>query len=697
MFLALPACLALSAGSVVAQDDAQLSKRAKALGSFAYLPKSTEGGVSIRNLNGMFQQIVDSKFFGGIMELTGAAGDESEAIIEMIQGGLATYAGEEITIAYSEGSAAEVKRLMSLYDLYVRMSYGALGKGLSSGDLSSGGMGPEMMMGLLKKGLADPESGLSKALDEIQMPPMLIGSKMDAGAAEGIVAMLGELEQNLPPFIVVKNFDVEGFKFKSWSVKLADVFDENMQGEMEDAIGDKELSDRLAKAIRSKRFEFSFGSIEDHFVAGLGPNNNHLKFVDNPAESVASLPMFAKLDPYLDKPIHGLAFAKKSLLAAEDQNQLMEAMVDSFVDGLTSEGSGTMKKIGKKLKKIGGNMMTLNESKASDYVGIMYGGDGLNGESFGGWMLDSIDGKAKLKFANAGLDDAFIILDSATKAKYNKVGIEMLETLASLVPLGAKAYGEMSGDEDGVEQFMQMQKMFGPKLDKIWTITRDKFFAGLGQESATIIDLNGSIPKIPGVPRVMLNNGRAPRIAMANTVKNRKMLTEAWEEMVPAMNDLFASIPNQGEGREFQMPDTLSSDGPGIKTHFFGMPFASNDFLPSLSINDKLFFLSTSKKFSEGIAAKVAKGKGDIRGLYVKVNFSELNGFIGDWLQMVLENKDTVFAGNEFAAEDFEEGAEIGKHALRLGTVLQSFEYNKYTDDSNGTRSSWHLHLKDVK
>lgn len=701
LILTLPICLSVLGSSALAQaagpDEATLAKRAKAYGALAHLPASTEGAVVIRNLNGVFDEIVKSNVFARVLELSGAGGDGAKDAIAQIRQGLATYAGEEIVLAYSEGSAAQVKHLMSLYDIYVRMTYGALGRGIGSGDFNGGGgFEPEMIMGEVKKSLADANSPLSKAIDQLQMPPILLASKMP-DAAEALVAQIDEFEDQLPPFIKVSKFEAADTEFKSWAIDLNDVFDKNAQAGLEEAIGDKAISDRIAKAIRGKRIELSVGAIGGYLVVGLGRNHAHLNFVEDAAESLVALPQFAHLDPYIGKPIHGVAFAKKALLASDDSNKMIKTMADSFVDGLTAEGSPTMKKVGGKLKKVANQMMKLNERKSSDYIGIMYGGNGLHGEGFGGWLMNSLNGKAKLKFANADLKDAFMIFDSATKPKYNKIGMEMMETLASMVPLGMRVYGEMSGDDDNVEKFMEMQKMFGPKLEKIWGIMSTKFFPGLGEESAMIVDLNGSLPKIPTLPRALVNKGKAPRIALANTVKDRKLLSQAWEELVPAVNDLLAAIPGQEAGAEVQIPDAISSNKDGLATHYFGMPFLSNDFMPSLSISDKLFFLSTSKTFSESIAAKVGKGNGDLRGAYFGVNFNALNQFAEDWLQLVLENKDTVFDGNEFAAEDFEENSEMAKQILKLTRALKSFEYNKHATDANEARSSWHLHLEDVK
>ena len=63
---------------------------------------------------------------------------------------------------------------------------------------------------------------------------------------------------------------------------------------------------------------------------------------------------------------------------------------------------------------------------------------------------------------------------------------------------GVKTYAKLSGDDNGVEQYKQMKKEFGPKLAKLWDIVANKFIAGLGNESAFVMDLNGTLPKIPG-------------------------------------------------------------------------------------------------------------------------------------------------------------------------------------------------------
>ena len=54
---------------------------------------------------------------------------------------------------------------------------------------------------------------------------------------------------------------------------------------------------------------------------------------------------------------------------------------------------------------------------------------------------------------------------------------------------------------------------------------------GLGQESAFVIDMNGAMPALPGVPQEIADKGKAPRLSMIAPVNDRAKLAEAWKKM----------------------------------------------------------------------------------------------------------------------------------------------------------------------
>ena len=196
-----------------------------------------------------------------------------------------------------------------------------------------------------------------------------------------------------------------------------------------------------------------------------------------------------------------------------------------------------------------------------------------------------------------------------------------------------------------------MDELFRPKLLALWDILKNRLQAGLGSESAVVVDLKGSMPKIPGVPNVLSANGKVPRILVGYTVTDRALVSQAWDEMVPVINDIAKSIPGQEQGAEFQLPDPVTSEKGDLKTHFITLPFTSNDFLPSVSVSDKLFFMSTSKNLSEDIAANAKPG--EKTGMLLNMNFDALRAFGKDWLRLVMENTEEVFGGDQYPGGQF--------------------------------------------
>ena len=268
--------------------------------------------------------------------------------------------------------------------------------------------------------------------------------------------------------------------------------------------------------------------------------------------------------------------------------------------------------------------------------------------------------------------------------------IATVETLAEIFHgVGATAV-QFQGDPQVGEVFQMFDQMLTPKFLKVWNIFKTKVANGLGSEAGIIIDLKGSMPKIPGVPPEFIKDGKVPRISIFNSVKNRKNLAEAWEQLVPAINEIVAAIPGQEPGQEFQIPDTLSMDGKNLTTHFIGLPFVSNDFLPSLSLSDELFFLTTSKKATDELAAAIAENKNnEISGLVLKVNVEELIQFFQDWIGLIEKNEDLV------SDDEAIEVLNNIKQVLQFGEGIKGFNYRKYKEDR--WREDWHFKIGDIE
>ena len=691
-------CLAAAGLSgAYAQDAKADAKLSQALGFASRLHSETEMVLGLRNVAGLADSIGKSNTWKRITGLMMEAGGVDLSDAEMPYQQVMSFIGKDAFIAFGKGTDAEMGRLMDLYNAYYKVYYKFMGTALlASMDLGDGAGGEPSPEELIKGILSD--EALLKSLHELQLPPMILGCRPPNGQAAKVVKQMTDLEADLPPIVVASEFEVAGAgKFRSWALAAKDAFADEYRAKMREEIGG-DLAAKLEKVIDSKKVELSFGAVGDYIILGVGTGHAHLKLAANGGESLVSNPDFEFIKGYTDKRLLAYSYSAKSVLSALNRPDQFKTMTDAGASILTqmSKGGINVAKAIPLVNKLGDLIVKASAREVDSSAGVIYIENGLKGASVGGFSMPGMDEKAVLKLAGAAPKDAFLTINAASDPAAADQSTEILETLVAAAYHIGSGVARAEGNEDFAEMFGMYDQMFRPKLLNIWTILKNKVGKGLGDEGGLVIDLNGSMPKIPGVPGVLIKQGKLPRIAMFNTVKDRKLLTQAWEELVPAINDLAKAIPGQEPGREFQIPDPLSSDGKNVKTHFMGLPFVSNDFLPSLSISDELFFLSTSKNFSEDLAAKIAAGGGEKKtGILFRMRLDALHDYAEGWLDLVVKNSKEVFGGNEFAEEDFKENAGNIRMVLSFLDGLKGFEVHRYKDAR--WRTDWHFEVTDIK
>ncbi len=678
----------------LAQSVEVTQARVDALGFASRLPADTEMAMGLRNAGDLFDGLLASNFFKKAMSLAEASGGmPPEGALDQVREKFKQYAGKDTSLSIGAGGAEQLGILMDAAGIYNAATYRMMMQGLAGGQgFGGGGMQPEMMF---KEVLTAEDGKLLDLLEKLQVPPILAGTRITGGAEE-VLGQLAQAEGQLPPVVVVSEEDIAGVgKFKIWAVAAKDVFGENERAQMRDGLNDAELAARIEKIIDGKKVEFAYGMVGDTLLVSLGANHAHLKLADKPGDSLLSHPEFAFADQYLSKKLFGYAYTDEPILKALNRPEQFLALTDSLqamVKGMGENGMD-LGEVGPLVGKLGTQLVAVMQRGQTAEMAVAYLEDGIRYESVGGYDNPALDTETKLTFADAIPSDAFLSIDAISTDKAEEQGFALLETLGQLAYAGGKAFGGMSGDPDAMAQFNQMDELFRPKLLALWGIARNKYYAGLGNEGALVVDLKGSMPAIPGVPNVLSKNGKVPRIVMARTVKDRALVSQAWDEMVPVVNDIAKSIPGQEQGAEFQLPEPVTSEKGDLKTHFITLPFTTNDFLPSISISDKLYFMSTSKNLSEDIAANAKPG--EKTGMLASVNFDALRAFGNDWLRLVMENTEEVFGGDQYQADSFRENASTIDQVLEMSQALHRLDARVFVEDGQW-RASAHLKLSDL-
>ena len=669
-------------------------KEAKPFGLVSKLTQDTEIIFGLTHFEEFANEIGKSNTWKKIIELLDLQAGFDISDLAEPWGAAMDVIGEDAFFGFGKGTAANLDRLTKLSDEYNKISYEVAGSQLLS-ELGFGGnesSPEELMKDLLDQLLGDENGEFEKTLNELQLPAFIAGAKVGDGMAAQLVGQFSAMEDQLPPFVLTSEFDVsDGVTFRSWSVAAKDVFDDNARDQMRQEIGDEKLAEKLEKIIDSKKVEVSFGAHGDFLIVGFGPDHSHIKFVENEDDSLMAISDFQFAKGYADKKILAYNYFSNEALGAFNS----PGQFSSLTEGLT----GILKSINEEIdiekiiplvSKLGKQLDDATKLNIDSTAGVLYREDGLKWASIGGASVQGVDTDVPLKLAPAVSEDAFLLINTAEKIDSRKNSIATFETVAQILHGAGQTAIQFQGDQQVAEMFEMFDGMFRPKLLKIWSIFKSKVANGLGSEGGIVVDLKGSMPKIPGVPAEFVKNGKVPRISIFNSVKNRKHLAEAWEQLVPAINEIAAAIPGQEPGQEFQIPDTLSMDGKNLTTHFIGLPFVSNDFLPSLSISDELFFLSTSKKATDELSAAIIENKNnDMNGLVLRVNVEQLIQFANAWIGLIEKSEDLV---NDDATIEILNNA---KMVLEFGEGVKGFDYKRYKKDR--WREDWHFNIGDIK
>jgi hypothetical protein len=671
-------------------------EKKKSFGLVSSMPQDTEIVFGLTRFEDFTNEIGKSTTWKKIIELLDleAGVDISDAAEPW--GSAMDFIGQDAFFGFGKGTAAHLERLTEITEAFNKISYELAGSELLSELGFGGGAGsdPEKLIKDLLIQLLSAEDGkFEKTLTELQLPAFIAGSKVGDGMAAQLVNQLSALEDQLPPFVLTSEFDVaEGIKFSSWSIKAKDVFDDSAREQLRQAMGEKDLAEKLEKIIDSKKVEISFGALGDYLIVGFGPDHSHIKFVDKEEDSLMALSDFQFANSYADKKILAYNYLSKSALDAFSPPKQFSSLANDVTEllKLINEEGIDLKKMIPLVSKLGGQLDKATQVTWDSTAGVLYRENGLKWASVGGPSIPGVDAETPLRLAPAVSEDAFLLINSAEDPESRKNSIATFETMAEIIHgIGTTAV-QVQGDEQVAEIFQMFDQMLRPKLLKVWNIFTTKVANGLGSEGGIVIDLKGSMPKVPGVPAEFIKDGKVPRISIFNSVKNRKHLAEAWEQLVPAINEIAAAIPGLEPGQEFQIPDTLSMDGKNLTTHFIGLPFVSNDFLPSLSISDELFFLTTSKKASDELAAAILENKDkEINGLVLKVNVQELIQFAKAWISLIEKNEDLV---ND---DETIEVLNNVKRVLQFGEGIKGFNYRRYKEDR--WRGDWHFNIGDIE
>lgn len=594
-----------------------LADHADKLGFAGRLPVTTEFYLGTSQLKGHIEALKKSAYWKDmdalVQDKTPAptAGDKSLETVQQLW-------GDDVFVAGGAGFAQASEMLRDFNRLYNEVYFRALMTG-GTASLLGQQVGNNPMI-YLQSFLSDPASleRLAAFVGRFELAPLTVGLK--TAKPEDALKFLNDTKalEEKKIFTMSDLTTKSGHQFRVATVDMALILPEDLQVKTLSQLP-PDLPEQTVKALgkawddlQAKKFKIAWGTVEGYLILATGMNLDHLELAPSPAESLLSRPELGHLLPHVSKNLVGITYANAATINSLNDDQPFVPMLRGVVSSM--KGSEMFKSMGEALEQQLAELTPLEsavyKAEGAALAAAAWWDKGLHFEAYGGIQPRFMENGKPLKYAR--LVDAPGVVFGINYHRNEGYGRDFrawMEKFVGMLYTGVQELVKagIAGPQGG-QQFAQFETTLLPALLKIYEADKSMDDNGMGSELAFVLDVNGKMPVLPGVPPES-KGSKFPRITTVGEVKNREELGKGWGSISASINSLFAS--QQGAPALFSLGEPISSEKNGVTTYFFGLPFLSGDLLPVASVNDQTLFLSTSKDAAESFAGVLNQPAGE--------------------------------------------------------------------------------------
>ncbi len=645
-------------------------QRAEMHGFARYLPGNTEWMVTLHNRQDAVARLEASRLWraltrgsplddaveDGVDALDDPFGDE-----ELVEDELSPAAvfGREVTVAIGDRGGERIGDALHFFRLggYFLMrnlvkSYAAQLDGNEQGEDVDDFWDESLKDLFVDDASFDGGQSGMDVFEAMRMPPVFIsfrvGENMREQAAHELASLLQMLDGVEEGVRLVEvqygNSLLSGYELSG--ALIAKGMEEG-RAEMEEDMS-AERADRLIKAVAQKKLVLMTGVIDEYVVFFLGSSVEELKLAPGLDESLVAGDALAFADAYAGKHLLAVVYAEE-----ESSQQLMKQGPIGFADmgaGLR-DGLSAVDQLGD-TRSLQALLRMVEEREAALYglakmagLGtVVFFDEGVKLETYGGCDVGMLDWTSPNRLAPlAQGEDVLMFANMTTDAVFDAKAHEYVEVLMETAYAAAMKMADFPVQDQDLIEFWNGSKLFDAKfrddLVAVWNAYSEGVGASLGKERALVVDLKGVMPALPDVPRPLIGKAKFPRVSMVAPVVDRAKLAASWQEMSVSLGNLMSSA-GELAGMDLPMQRQMGSEKGGFTTWFLSMPFCNDEFVPSVSVNDEWFAVSTSKNQAVDLLSQAMQGGATSTGFQLLVNFKALDKVGEETLQLVEQNRD---------------------------------------------------------
>lgn len=669
------------------EPDKSPEERAAKLGFYARLPKDTESVFTIYQ-GAKIVDLLESSEFGKTLKELAAEEEGSDASAPDGEEGAGHGAGaggaplkkaekvaektevpallaEEVFLVLGKNAGSQFGNLLRFQK---QVSY-LQGKSMVK---SAAGVVKSGNYDQLESALAGDEAQLQAMFKDptwirnLSVPPVMVGFRVsDAEKRKEAFQQLASVNEMIGSMGMLQPLELERAGSKFTGYKLMGTTIAEQLGVMPPSLEGKVDSAQWAAmidAIKTKNLVILSGEVDGCVLFFLGGSEDELRFAETPKDSLVASKDFKFVDSYLGKDLVGVSYGAKAMYEAiSKENEGVASLLKGVRDAIgETDAFGDTREIAALLDVTVEKEGLLYKLVKDDTLGALaYLEEGVKVETFGGQDPQYLGKEPhRLSGVGSGANVAFFA-NWASNPAYDKAAGEYFESLfETAYALTGKASALKVEDS---EDFAKFQEGFGffdsklrPDMVKMWDALRGNLAAGLGDEAALVVDFNGTVPPIPKVPENVVKQGKFPRATYIAPVTDRAKVAASWTEIKSAAENMCKTATSV-IGSEVTLPQPMSSEKNGLVSWFFSIPFQTDDFVPSVTLNDQWFLASTSRLHALEVVAKAGSQSSTVSGLVMRADLDAFRNYGVQWLDLVDANATQLFAGNESELAEFKE------------------------------------------
>ena len=682
--------------------------RAEKLGLLENVSSNVAAVTTINNGARIWEEVTESKVGNVLLEAL-AAKDIDLQDPEGPGSQVGALFEEEFLIVTGEGTPKQFSNLLALSGLSDQYSTALMVRLWTMGMEDENAILGGNPFGSLIEAITENPDFLVNLVSAAEMPPILFAARVsDEGERDEFAAglqmgagMAMDFGAEEMPFLKRSEAEAGGVSFSGLAIDgqlLVETLEEemNLSKTLENFVDPAGAQD-LMKSLSEKSLVLLSGVSDEAIYLYLGTDAESIPLVDDVAKGLAASADFEFADPYLDETLVSLFWMEEELVQVGTSAQ---GIFKNYIEGIRlglkdNEDFGDTQKLKgllNEVEKLEKSYLAASQGQTAASVSFLKA-DGLYTEGFGGYIDGAYDYETPHQMGE-GEEDAFLTVRSVVDPETEEITVQYLEAALEAAYEMASLVADMEDVPETFEKFIGGFQLFDTKMKgdalAVWKSLGESG-AGLGNESLFEIDLAGSWPTVPGVPERIIEKGLAPRLSYVVPVTDRAQLATSWKEIEGSAAGILKTV-SEMVGEEIPMQKPMSSQNDGLKTWFFAIPTMTDDFIPSITLDDEIMVLGTSKERAVLLAQSAKKESKGTTGVVFEMNFEPLQVFLQSWLELVAENPEEILTDVEIL--DFFVENEDALKALSLG--LEEFESlsSRTWLEEGILRSSSHLKTK---